>query len=47
MNVGDTVEFQGIIYTIWLIENGIYHLINDEGNGKCGDYNWIMKIEET
>jgi hypothetical protein len=46
MKVGDIIQFQGILYTIWLIEDGIYHIIDENGNGKCGNYNWLMQIDE-
>lgn len=46
MKVGDIIQFQGISYTIWLIEDNIYHIIDAEGNGKCGTYNWLMQIDE-
>ena len=44
MQVGDKIDIRGVLYTIWLIENGIYHLINDDGYGICGDLDFITQI---
>jgi hypothetical protein len=46
MNEGDIVIFDGDEYTIWLIEDGIYHIRNEEGKGYCGNLNWLTGIEE-
>ena len=35
MNVGDTIVLYDTLYTVWLVEGNIYHLIDADGNGRC------------
>ena len=35
MNVGDTIILYDIVYTVWLKEGNICHLIDADGNGRC------------
>lgn len=46
MQVGDKIFIQGTEYTIWLIEDGIYHIIDDNGNGYCGNEEWLLKVHD-
>jgi hypothetical protein len=46
MNVGDLIVINGNQFTIWLIEDFIYHLIDDKGYGVCGDINWLNSVKE-
>jgi len=44
MSIGDKLVIRGTEYTVWLIEDGIYHISNDAGHGMCGDENWVLNI---
>ena len=35
MNIGDTIVIKDVTYTVWLIENSVYHLVDEDGNGRC------------
>lgn len=40
-NIGDKFIINGSEFTIWLIEDTIYHLINEQGLGICCDEEYI------
>lgn len=44
-NIGDIVIVQGVEYTIWFIEDGIYHIRDIDGNGHCGDEIWLNHVQ--
>lgn len=46
MKIGDKFLINGMEYTLWLIEENTYHLIDSNGNGICGDINWLNIIKE-
>jgi hypothetical protein len=33
MNIGDTLIYNGVEYTVWLIEETTAHLLNKNGDG--------------
>jgi hypothetical protein len=45
MGIGDTIELYGVIYTVWLIEGNIYHLIDDDGNGRCYVQEFLLTLD--
>jgi hypothetical protein len=45
-NIGDTVKINGIFYTIWLIEDGLYHLLDGDGNGICCNDEYLTTNSE-
>ena len=47
MQIGDTIIIRGIVFTIWFIENGIYHVKDAEDNGYCGNEEWLININEA
>jgi hypothetical protein len=44
MQIGDKINVHGVEYTIWLIEDNIYHIINEAGHGICGDLDFIVNL---
>lgn len=46
MNIGTKVIINKIEFTIWFIENNVYHLIDKDGYGICGDIEWLNNIIE-
>ena len=46
MNIGDTIILYGTVYTLWLIEDGIYHLIDDAGEGRCYEESILLTLNQ-
>ena len=46
MQEGDKISIEGVEFTIWLIEDGIYHIVDSEGNGFCGPEEWLINIKD-
>lgn len=40
MNEGDKIEINGVNYTVIIVEEEVYHLLDDNGNGIC-----VLKTE--
>jgi hypothetical protein len=46
-NIGDRIKINGITYEIWLIEDGLYHMLDDTGRGICCDGEYlIINVEQ-
>jgi len=45
-NIGDKFTINSIEYTIWLIEENVYHLIDSEGRGICCEGEYITTNSE-
>jgi hypothetical protein len=41
-NIGDKFQINNSEFTIWFIEGGTYHLINNDGLGICCDEEYII-----
>jgi len=44
MKVGDVILIDRLEWTIWLIEDNVYHIKNNKGNGMCGDLYWLNSL---
>ena len=44
MEIGQKIQINNIVYTIWLIEQDVIHIIDDEGNGLCLDKEYLKSI---
>lgn len=42
-NIGDKFQINGSEFTIWMIEDGIYHMVDSRGFGICGDEKYITE----
>lgn len=47
MQIGDIIIINGVEYTVWLIEDNIYHIINENGHGICGDLDFIVNVTNS
>ena len=43
-NIGDIFIINDQQYTIWLVDNGIYHLINQNNHGICCDEDYLTTL---
>ncbi len=43
-NIGDKFIINGSEYTIWLVDDLIYHLLNNEGHGICCNEEYLTNI---
>lgn len=41
-NIGDKLQINNSEFTVWLVEDGLYHLINDQGLGICCDEEYLI-----
>lgn len=44
MNIGDKILINDVEYTLWLIEDGVYHLIDSNNRGVCYEEQYIISI---
>lgn len=45
-NIGDKFIINSREYTIWLIDNQLYHLVDNEGNGLCCEEEYLTTNAE-